>query len=77
MAGSQSEIHSRCPRIGGFPTLLLRKAQEVEASAFNPGAKRSLKGTGGGSDVTSLPDPPQVQGVRMPVLDRLFPHRVP
>ena len=55
MAGSQSEIHPHCPRIGGFPTLLLRKTQEVEASAFNPGAKRSLKGTGGGSDAVSLP----------------------
>ena len=47
MAGSQREIHPRCSRIGGFPTLILRKTQEVEALAFNPGAKRSLKGTGG------------------------------
>lgn len=46
MAASDNEIHPRCPRIGGIPTPLLRKAQEIEASAFNPLAKRSLKGTG-------------------------------
>ena len=53
MAGSQSEIHPRCPRIGA-PTPLLRKAQEVETSAFNLGAKRSLKGTGGPSTKISV-----------------------
>ena len=47
MAGSQIEKHPRCPRIGGVPTPLLRKAQEVEASVFNPVAKRSMKRTGG------------------------------
>ena len=66
MAGSQSEIHPRCPRIGGLPTLLLRKTQEAETAAFNPGAKRSLKGTGGSSDAASLPDKrwlPKDQGI--------------